>query len=119
AWQGQGAFTQERPIRFNWARDFGNASRIADAGHDRGPRIYHGWIDSRDCTRPLRRTFRVGTGLAPSPAIRQKIGSASKDAASRGTTGESDAPSASRRLLQLGARDSHLRVNRIQIGLHA
>ena len=29
-------------------------ARIADAGRHRGPRIHHGWADSRDCSRPLR-----------------------------------------------------------------
>ena len=41
-------------VCFDWSGDFGDAARIADAGRNRGPRIHDGWIDSRDCARPLR-----------------------------------------------------------------
>src|SRR6266849_776049 len=69
--QLQGGLTQRGlaeacPVCFDWSGHFGDAARIADAGRNRGPRIHHGWTDSRDCTRPLRGNVRVETGLAPS-----------------------------------------------------
>ena len=45
---------QGRAVCFDWAGDFGDARRIADAGRHRGPRIYDGRTDSRDCAGPLR-----------------------------------------------------------------
>ena len=52
---GQGSrLAQACPVCFDWPRDLRDAPRFADAGLNRGPRIHHGWIDSRDCARPLR-----------------------------------------------------------------
>ena len=55
----QRRFAQACPVCFDWSGDFGDARRIADAGRNRGPRIHDGWTDSRDCPRPLRRSFRI------------------------------------------------------------
>ena len=57
--KGRARFSRACPVCFDWSGDVGDAARIADAGRNRGPRIHDGWIDSRDCARPLRGAFRV------------------------------------------------------------
>src|SRR4029077_1896207 len=61
-------------------------------GRNRGARIHDGWTDSSDCSRPLRGSFLVETGLAASPAAI---------------------------LFRRLVRRSPLRVNRVQVCLHA
>ena len=81
--------SQECSVCFDWPGDLGDAARIAIAGRDRSPGIHDGWIDSRDRARPLRRSLR---------AIDVTIAAATPAS---------------------GSADSHLRIDRVQVRLHA